>query len=41
MDEIRPGDEAEPGAAVIRTRGGHDVPVSRRHLAQVRERLGI
>lgn len=41
VDEIRPGDEAEPGAAVIRTRGGHDVAVSRRHLAQVRERLGI
>jgi two-component system LytT family response regulator len=41
VDEIRPGDGDEGSAAVIRTRSGLDVPVSRRHLATVRERLGL
>lgn len=41
VDEIRPGDGDEPGAAVIRTRAGREVPVSRRHLPLVRERLGL
>lgn len=41
IDEIRPGDGDEGRAAVIRTRAGHEVPVSRRHLTQVRERLGL
>lgn len=41
VDEIRPGDGDEGSAAVIRTRSGLDVPVSRRHLAAVRERLGL
>jgi two-component system LytT family response regulator len=38
VDEIAPGEE---GGATIRTRGGHVVPVSRRHLAVVRARLGL
>lgn len=38
IDEIRPSDDP---AATIRTRSGHDVPVSRRFLATVKERLGF
>jgi two-component system, LytTR family, response regulator len=38
VDEIRPGEDP---AATIRTRSGHDVPVSRRFLATVKERLGF
>jgi two-component system LytT family response regulator len=38
VDEIAPGEE---GGATIRTRGGHVVPVSRRHVAAVRARLGV
>jgi two-component system, LytTR family, response regulator len=38
IDEIRPGDDP---AAIIRTRSGHEVPVSRRFLAAVKERLGF
>ena len=38
IDEIRPGEEP---AATIRTRAGHLVPVSRRFLAVLRERLGL
>ncbi len=37
VDEVRPDD----GAAVIRTRSGKEVPVSRRFLPRLRERLGI
>jgi two-component system LytT family response regulator len=36
VDEITLGDQA-----AIRTRGGHEVPVSRRHLPALRERLGL
>jgi two-component system LytT family response regulator len=32
---------AEPGTAVLRTRSGHEVPVTRRYLAGLKERLGI
>jgi two-component system LytT family response regulator len=38
VDEIRPGDDP---AAVIGTRSGHEVPVSRRFLAALREKLGL
>lgn len=38
VDEIRP---EEDGVVVIRTRSGKDVPVSRRFLPKLRERLGI
>jgi two-component system LytT family response regulator len=38
VEEIVLGGEAQ--AATLRTRGGHRVPVSRRHLAAVRARLG-
>jgi two-component system LytT family response regulator len=37
VDEVQPGE----GAAVIRTRSGKEVPVSRRFLSRLRERLGI
>jgi two-component system LytT family response regulator len=37
VDELRLGDGSN---ATLRTRSGHEVPVSRRHLAHVRERLG-
>jgi two-component system LytT family response regulator len=37
VDEVQPDD----GAAVIRTRSGKEVPVSRRFLSRLRERLGI
>jgi len=36
VDEVSLGDEP-----AIRTRSGHSVPVSRRHLAHVRELLGV
>jgi two-component system, LytTR family, response regulator len=36
VDEVSLGDEP-----AVRTRSGHSVPVSRRHLAPVRERLGL
>lgn len=36
VDEVCLGDEP-----AVRTRSGHGVPVSRRHLAHVRERLGL
>jgi two-component system, LytTR family, response regulator len=39
VDEMDLGDEETP--AVLRTRSGHAVPVSRRSLPAVRERLGI
>jgi two-component system LytT family response regulator len=38
VDEITFG---EHQLAVIRTRAGHEVPVSRRHLPALRERLGL
>jgi two-component system LytT family response regulator len=38
VDELRP---EEDGIAVIRTKSGLDVPVSRRFLPKIRERLGI
>jgi two-component system LytT family response regulator len=38
VDELRP---EEDGVAVVRTRSGKDVPVSRRFLPKLRERLGI
>lgn len=38
VDEIRPGEDP---SATIRTRAGHLVPVSRRFLAPLRERLGL
>ena len=38
IDEIRPGEDP---AATVRTRAGHLVPVSRRFLAALRERLGL
>jgi two-component system LytT family response regulator len=38
VDEVSLGDGSN---ATIRTRSGHTVPVSRRHLARVRELLGI
>lgn len=38
IDEICPGEDP---AAMIRTRAGHLVPVSRRFLATLRERLGL
>jgi two-component system, LytTR family, response regulator len=39
VDELRLGDD--PEGPVIRTRSGHEVPVSRRHLQAVRDRFGI
>ncbi len=36
VDEVSLGDEP-----AIRTRSGHSVPVSRRHLAHVREQMGV
>ena len=39
VDELGPGEESQ--VATIHTRAGHKVPVSRRHLAHVRERLGV
>lgn len=41
VDEIRPGGETDEAAAILRTRGGHEVPVSRRFLPLIRERLGL
>jgi two-component system LytT family response regulator len=41
VDEIRPGGETDDAAAILRTRGGHEVPVSRRFLPAIRERLGL
>jgi two-component system LytT family response regulator len=41
VDEIRPGGEGDEAAAVLRTRGGYEVPVSRRFLPVLRERLGL
>ena len=38
VDEVSLGDSSN---ATIRTRSGHSVPVSRRHLPRVRELLGI
>jgi len=38
IDEVSLGDGSN---ATIRTRSGHSVPVSRRHLSRVRELLGI
>jgi two-component system LytT family response regulator len=38
IDEVALGDGS---SATIRTRSGHVVPISRRHLARVRELLGI
>jgi two-component system LytT family response regulator len=38
IDEI---DRRDPAAAFIRTRTGRTVPVSRRFLAPLKERLGI
>ncbi len=38
VDEINLGDGS---SVTLRTRSGHSVPVSRRHLAQVRARLGL
>ena len=38
IDEIHPGEDP---AATIRTRSGHEVPVSRRFLSAVKERLGF
>jgi two-component system LytT family response regulator len=36
VDEVCLGDEP-----AVRTRAGHSVPISRRHLPLVRERLGL
>jgi two-component system LytT family response regulator len=41
VDEIRPGGDHDDAAALLRTRGGHEVPVSRRFLPALRERLGL
>jgi two-component system LytT family response regulator len=38
VDELALGDGTN---ATVRTRSGHDVPVSRRHLSRLREQLGI
>jgi two-component system LytT family response regulator len=38
VDEVALGDGS---SATVRTRSGHSVPVSRRHLARVRELLGV
>ncbi len=41
VDEVRLDDGVNDSAAVIRTRSGKEVPVSRRYLPKVRERLEI